>query len=390
MSKVASYRQLLLPFSWLYGLGIWVRNSLFDMELLKSQTYDLPVISVGNLTVGGTGKTPMTEYLVGLLTPHRRVAVLSRGYRRLSKDQRVATPQSGPDEIGDEPAQIVRKHPATTVVVDADRRKGLETLSAMTAPVVEAVVMDDAFQHRYVQPGLSILLMDYNRPLDSDKLLPAGNLREPVSQAKRADILVFTKCPPDLRPIDRRLMVKNLKLQTHQSAFFTTMVQESFQPLLPPTQVALSDEKATNHGSPATPVKDAEGAFNQQTTRTLDVSKHPVLVVAGIADPQPFIKHLQSFNPDAQALLFPDHHSFNDKDLARIKTAFEPLAQQGGVIVTTEKDSVRLLADKRFESLWQYIYVAPITLRFLEDEGALFNKKILDYVRINKRNRGLD
>lgn len=372
MSKIAACRQLLLPISWLYGLGIWVRNSLFDLEVLNSQTYDLPVISVGNLTVGGTGKTPMTEYLVNLLTPHHHVAVLSRGYRRLSKGQQVATPLSGPDDIGDEPAQILRKHPSIRLVVDADRRKGLETLSNMTDPMIETVVMDDAYQHRHVQPGLSILLMDYNRPIDSDTLLPTGNLREPASQTKRADILVFTKCPLDLRPIDRRLMVKNLQLQTHQSAFFTTMVQESFQPLLPPPAEAL--EKSLNH----------------YTIKPLDLSKQPALLVAGIADPQPFINYLQSVNPSTQTLLFPDHHRFNDKDLARIKAAFEPLAAQGGVIVTTEKDSVRLLADKRFETLWPFIYLAPITLRFLDNESALFNKKILDYVRINKRHSRVD
>jgi len=376
MSRTSPYRLLLLPISWLYGLGIWVRNRLFDLDILPSLTYDLPVISVGNLTVGGTGKTPMTEYLVDLLVPHHQVAVLSRGYKRLSKGLQVATPQSGPDEIGDEPAQILHKHPTTILVVDANRRNGLDTLTNMREPTVEAVVMDDAYQHRYVQPGLSILLMDYNRPLGRDFLLPAGNLREPASQTKRADILIFTKCPPDLRPIERRLMVKNLKQGTHQSVFFTTMVQTTFQPLINPIT---GKANGSSEDDPAT-----------KKLSEPDLSEHPVLIIAGIADPHPFVSYVQTIRPDAQTLLFPDHHRFNDKDIAHIKTTFEPMMAEGGVIVTTEKDGVRLRADIRLESLWPSIYLAPITLRFLDEESALFNKKILDYVRINKRHSRVD
>jgi tetraacyldisaccharide 4'-kinase len=349
---------------------------LFDLDILPSLTYDLPVISVGNLTVGGTGKTPMTEYLVDLLVPHHQVAVLSRGYKRLSKGLQVATPQSGPDEIGDEPAQIFHKHPTTILVVDANRRNGLDTLTNMREPTVEAVVMDDAYQHRYVQPGLSILLMDYNRPLGRDFLLPAGNLREPASQTKRADILIFTKCPPDLRPIERRLMVKNLKQGTHQSVFFTTMVQTTFQPLINPIT---GKANGSSEDDPAT-----------KKLSEPDLSEHPVLIIAGIADPHPFVSYVQTIRPDAQTLLFPDHHRFNDKDIAHIKTTFEPMMAEGGVIVTTEKDGVRLRADIRLESLWPSIYLAPITLRFLDNESALFNKKILDYVRINKRHSRVD
>lgn len=379
MSNISPYRQLLLPFSWLYGLGVWVRNSLFNLEILPSEAYDLPVISVGNLTVGGTGKTPMTEYLVNLLGTQHTVAVLSRGYKRLSKGLKLATPTSGPDDIGDEPAQIRRKFPTTTVAVDADRRRGMAALNQLTEPKVEVVVMDDAFQHRYVQPGLSILLIDYSRPLEKDSLLPAGNLREPASQSKRADMLVFTKCPANLSPIDRRLMVMHLNLQSHQSVYFTTMVQEPFQPLINPT----TNQTLTNQAL-------TDQALTDQALADQALAERPVLLLAGIADPQPFVKHLQAIRPDAQALLFPDHHRFNDKDLVRIKARFEPMIAQGGVIVTTEKDSIRLLADKRFESLWPHIYLAPITLRFLDNEGALFNKKLLDYVRINKRHRGLD
>jgi tetraacyldisaccharide 4'-kinase len=378
MNNAPSFRQLLLPLSWLYGLGMWVRNALFNMELRTSQSYDIPVISVGNLTVGGTGKTPMTEYLVNLLGAHHKVAVLSRGYKRLSKGQQLGTPQSGPHEIGDEPAQILRKFPSTIMMVDADRRRGLDTLSLMKEPEIEAVVMDDAFQHRSVIPGLSILLIDYNRPIHEDHLLPAGNLREPVSQTKRADMLVFTKCPPDLPPIERRLMVKELNLQSHQSAYFTTMAYEAFQPLLKQPQEQASTDK--------------ESGTSMYYPSLMDqaLSEHPVLILAGIAYPQPFIEKIRAIRPDAQALLFPDHHCFNDKDLARIKTTFEPLIAQGGVIVTTEKDSVRLLADKRFEFLWPYLYTAPINLRFLDEESDPFNKKILDYVHINRRHRDLD
>lgn len=364
MSMPTPIRYLLLPFSWLYRLGVWVRNALFNLEILTSQTYDLPIISVGNLTVGGTGKTPMTEYLIKLLAPHYQVAMLSRGYKRLTKGQRLATPESGPDEIGDEPTQVLRKYPSTTVVVDANRRQGLETLSKLTHPRVDVVVMDDAFQHRFVLPGLSILLMDYHRPIHEDFLLPAGNLREPVSQAKRADILVFTKCPPDLSPIDRRLMVMKLNLQSHQTAYFTTMVQEPFQPVLPQ-------------------------GVNDNLQRPL--AERPVLIIAGIANPSPFVSYVRRLlRADTPALVFPDHHRFTEKDMARIKASFEPIKAQGGVMVTTEKDAIRLTADKRFEDLCPYLYTAPITLRFLDDEEATFHKIILDYVRNNKRHGIMD
>jgi len=343
------------------------------MELLPSVRFDVPLISIGNITVGGTGKTPMTEYLARLLAKDQHVAVLSRGYKRKSKGFYLANESSSVDDLGDESLQISKKLPGVLVAVDENRRRGITLLSdkQMTPPVA-VILLDDAFQHRYVIPGISILLIDYNRLITRDILLPAGNLREPASQYKRAGMIVITKCPPDLKPIDRRLISMTLKLYSHQTLYYSTLDYGDLIPVLPRT---ISSEE------PETALMTMEKILENRL---------PVLMVAGIASPAPYISYVQSYCPTVQTLLFSDHHKFRNKDIHHIQEAFEKIRQAGGVILTTEKDSVRMLGDSRFEGLLSYCYFPTLTIRFLDEEGVLFDKKILDYVRINKRNRLVD
>ena len=214
----------LLPASWLYGAVIKVRNKLFDSGILEERGYPIPIISIGNITVGGTGKTPHTEYLIRLLSKQWHVAVLSRGYKRKSEGFQLATKDTPMSVLGDEPHQIKQKFPNIYVAVDADRRHGIEQLMKETvAPGLDVILMDDAFQHRYVKPGLNILLVDHNRLLCDDALLPAGRLREPESSKERANIVIVTKCPKDMSPMDYRILTKKMDLYRYQQLYFTTL-----------------------------------------------------------------------------------------------------------------------------------------------------------------------
>lgn len=207
----------LLPLSWIYGAAVRLRNTLFEVGILKSRAFDIPMISVGNITIGGTGKTPHVEYLVRLLKDRFNVAVLSRGYKRKSRGFVLAGADSTVRDIGDEPYQMKTKFPGITVAVDKDRCHGVDRLTDdNTAEDIDVILLDDAFQHRYVKPGINILLVDYHRLIIYDKLLPAGRLREPLSGKNRADIVIVTKCPKGLKPMEFRVITKAMNL-THTS-----------------------------------------------------------------------------------------------------------------------------------------------------------------------------
>lgn len=227
-------RKGMKPLAWLYGIGVNIRHKLFDSNILKSKKYPIPVISVGNITVGGTGKTPHVEMLVRILSPRYKVAVVSRGYKRKSHGLQKVSVTSSVKQVGDEPLQIKQKFPETTVYVDANRQHAIETL--LNLPEDEkpdVVLLDDAYQHRYVTPSLSILLVDSKRPIYEDELLPAGNLREPERYKSRASIVIVTKCHPEMRPIDFRVIKKGLQLYPFQSLYFTTYDYEAIQPVFP-------------------------------------------------------------------------------------------------------------------------------------------------------------
>jgi len=363
--KHSGIRNLLLPFSLVYGFGVWVRNLLFDLEILNSSRAEIPVIGVGNLTVGGTGKTPMVEYLARLLGSKYKVAILSRGYKRKSKGFVMGSPALGINEMGDEPTQMMRKYPDVVVAVDENRRRGIDLLSAADQkPSIDVILLDDAFQHRYVAPGLNILLIDYNRPISHDTLLPAGNLREPANHHKRADIILFTKCPTDISPIERRVICLDIKPYPYQSIFFTTV---EYGPLLPVQ-------------------KDRVGIDSMCSMDQICEKSLPVLIVAGIASPTPFINYVKGYCPSAQTMIFSDHHRFTEKDITTIKTVFESIRVTNGMILTTEKDAVRMIDDARFEPILPFCYYPTLHIRFLDQSGEEFDKKIVTYVQYNKRN----
>lgn len=214
----------LLPLSWLYGLGVRLRNQLYEMGILKSHTFGIPVIAVGNITVGGSGKTPHVEYLIRLLKDRMKVAVLSRGYKRKSRGYVLAGPETVSSEIGDEPYQMKNKFPDVFVAVDKDRCEGIRNLTTdETTKETDVILLDDAFQHRRVKPGINILLIDYHRLIIYDKLLPAGRLREPQNGKNRADIVIITKCPTDLKPMEFRVLTKAMNLFPYQDLYFSTL-----------------------------------------------------------------------------------------------------------------------------------------------------------------------
>lgn len=352
-------RKWLLPLSWLYGLGVALRNKLFDMDVLHAQRFPIPILSVGNLTVGGTGKTPHVEYLIRLLSPHYKVAVLSRGYKRKSKGYVLATVDTPMTEIGDEPWQIKQKFPDIYVAVDKVRTHGITRLmNDRETQDVEVVILDDAYQHRYVSPTANILLVDCNRMVPYDRLLPAGSLREPKESMNRANVVIVTKCPRDIKPLDFRVAQKLLKLRPYQKLYFSSMLYKPMHRLF------------------------GEG---QKTIESLTENDH-VMLLTGIASPRQMQGDLESHTPHITPLAFPDHHFFSAADAELINSTFSQMSSPK-LIITTEKDATRLktlgnLSDEVKESL----FVLPIEISILRDEQEHFNEKIKGYVLKNSRN----
>ncbi len=345
-----------LPLAALYGLAVRVRNRLFDRGVLRSRAFPVPVVCVGNLTVGGTGKTPLIEYLVRLLGPSPQVAVLSRGYKRRSKGFLMAAQDTPVEQIGDEPWQMKQKFPSLTVAVDADRCHGIEELQKR-CPGLRAVLLDDAFQHRYVKPGLSLLLMDYARPVFSDHLLPAGFLREPREGQKRADVALVTKCPPYLPPSEAEAFCRRLCLLPRQKLFFTTLGYGSLRPLF---------------------AKDAEA-------RPLEsLQGKSLLLLTGIASPQPLHDELARY-ARVVPLSFPDHHNFSPADMQRLGRLFRTAPEQPELVITTEKDAARLVCRTDYPTeLKQKTFVLPVEVRFLYEKEQAFHQILTDYVDQNQ------
>ena len=354
----------LLPLSWLYRIGTDVRNKLFDWGWLQSKSFDLPVICIGNLSVGGTGKTPHTEYLIKLLQSEGlHPATLSRGYKRHTKGYLLASPQSTARQIGDEPCQMKQKFPDIRVAVDEDRCHGIEQLLKLQSPPVDAILLDDAFQHRHVKAGLNILLTDYHRLFCDDTLLPAGRLRESADGKSRAQIVIVTKCPEDIKPIDFNLIAKQLHLYPYQQLFFSTFRYGMPIPLFP--EVA------------------------RQTLSSLTGAEQ-VLLVTGIASPTPLLNEVKSYTQHVHLMAFSDHHDFRSKDLQEIVEKFYQLKEWERLIITTEKDAVRLKHHPDLpEEIKPYIYVVPIEIEILQNQQHNFNQNIIDYVRAHSRNSSL-
>lgn len=333
---------LLTPLSWIYGAVTGVRNWLFDQKILKETEYDIPIVCVGNITVGGTGKTPHVEYIVSHLAADYKIAVLSRGYKRKTKGFILANSKSTPEMIGDEPFQIYQKFGMRVqVAVCENRRKGIEELLKLF-PDLQLIVLDDAFQHRWVKPKVSILLMDYHRPVYEDKLLPLGRLRESKSQVNRADMVIVTKCPEDIQPIDFRIKKKELNLQAYQKLFFSRYEYGSLKPVFPddaPYQVSLSRLS----------------------------SQDGVLLVTGIAHPRYLVKYFRQFPFKVKVDHFPDHHDFTRSDIDQIADKFKSVPGARKIIVTTEKDAVRLMHNPYFpQNLKPFTFYIPVTVKMID------------------------
>ena len=348
-----------MPLSWLYGVVVKTRNTLFEMGVLKSRSFQIPIISVGNITVGGTGKTPHVEYMVRLLKDQFHVAVLSRGYKRKSKGFIKADNQTTMPEIGDEPYQMKQKFTDVTIAVDKNRCHGIDLLTEQDDKL-DVILLDDAFQHRYVKPGINILLVDYHRLIIYDKLLPAGRLREPLNGKDRADIVIVTKCPKDLKPMEFRVVTKAMHLYPYQRLYFTTLEYAELQSL-----------------------------FQTSTANipTLD-SLHDthVMLLTGIASPEQLEHDLAPLSPHLTPLTFADHHQFKAKDIELINNTFATM-QSPKIIITTEKDATRLnTVGGLSDEVKKNMYVLPVRISFMQDQDNMFNQQITDYVRKNSRN----
>lgn len=352
---------ILLPFSWLYGLGVWFRNRMFDLGRKPSVSFEdqVAVICVGNLAVGGTGKTPHTEYLVSLLQSKGigPVAVLSRGYKRQSKGFVLAKPETTAAELGDESFQMHRKFPTVIVAVDADRRHGIRKLMALPEPP-KVILLDDAMQHRYVKPGLTICLTSFNRILYKDKLLPAGRLREPMSGITRADVVIVTKCA-QLRSEQETEIHANLPTRIDQPIFYS----------------------AYRYGR----------LVNLATGKPCDIDHATeVLIVAGIADPKVMENYVHTHYRLLDIMTFGDHHHFSSNDIEKMRLRLDNIngagyctsaSSQKAVIITTEKDAARLINHPSVtDEFRNRIYYLPTEVFFLQNQEEQFDNIVLDYV----------
>lgn len=352
----------LLPLSWLYGLGVSIRNALFDLGVLKVRSFDTPVIAVGNITVGGSGKTPHVEYLIRLLKQRCNVAVLSRGYKRKSKGYLVADKDTTMAEIGDEPYQMHKKFPDIFVAVERDRCKGIKRLTSdERTKDTDVVLLDDAYQHRYVKPGVNILLVDYHRLIIYDKLLPAGRLREPKEGKTRADVVIVTKCPKDLKPMSFRVLSRAMNLFPWQQLYFTCL----------------------EYG-------DLTQMFGRKTRKLSEITKeHNILLLTGIASPEQMVKDLEPYTRNITQMKFRDHHQFDAGDIDELNSTFASMAEPK-LIITTEKDATRLEdMDGLSEDVKKNIYTLPIEIKVMLDQQEKFDDMILSYVQKNSRNSTL-
>ncbi len=343
---------LLLPISKVYGMVMAIRNYLFDSNLLKHTEFDIPVIVVGNLAMGGTGKTPHVEYIIETLRDEYNVGVLSRGYKRRTKGFVLATKRSRPEDIGDEPYQVYQKYgDRVTVAVCESRVEGIKKMRAIN-PNLNLILLDDAFQHRYVKPAISIVLSEFSRPVFYDSLLPYGRLREPVSALQRCDAVIITKCPDDIKPMDFRIFREHLNLFPYQKLFFSTY---SYGHL-----VSVFPEHVTY-----IPYLD---------WLTADDS---ILILTGVGNPRPFVLHLRKYKARVKVKRYSDHHNFTAGDMEAIMHKFEQMPGKRKFIVTTEKDAVRLSNNPYFpHALKSCIFYLPVSVDFLPQSDAPFETEI--------------
>lgn len=352
MKSIIKYL-IIYPISWLYGLAVKFRNKLYDLSLLRSEDTALTAISVGNITVGGTGKTPHAEYLLNLLSSIHNTAYLSRGYRRRSKGFIMATTSTSAAQIGDEALQIHNKFPGVVVAVDTNRAHGINQIKKQK-PDTRLVILDDAYQHRAIHPDLNILLIDYNRPVFKDKMLPLGRLRESGGNTDRADIIIVTKCPADMLPVDMLSFRVQINPYPYQNLYFTTMEYEAPRPLV--------------------------------GTEPLSLEDRDLLIVTGIAQPQHLCEYLKGFASNIRHIAYPDHHCFSDKDIAHIAREFEKLTPGRRAVIITEKDRARLDINALPDTVRPCIYSIGIKVRFLFDMQEKFDAEVRKFAALRCNN----
>ncbi|MDO9037509.1 MAG: tetraacyldisaccharide 4'-kinase [Lutibacter sp.] len=340
-------RKIAFPFSILYGLITSLRNYLYDVALLKSTEFKTPTIVVGNLSVGGTGKTPQIEYLIDLLKNDYKIAVLSRGYKRRSKGFLMADSTVSAEILGDEPFQIHLKYPEVIVCVDADRTNGITKLEELENPP-EIILLDDAFQHRKVRGGFNVLLTTFENLYVNDTMLPTGDLRENASGANRAQAIIVTKCPADISETAQAEITKMLHPKEHQQVFFTAITYD--------TQLK-----------------------GESTIDLSDLSDSEILLVTGIANPNPLTKYLKSINLNFKHLKYADHHHFSLNEITEIDSVYKKLSSKNNIILTTEKDYVRI-----FGKLKNLHYIS-IKTTFITHKNE-FNNLIKNYVEQSSGN----
>ena len=354
---------ILIPVSFLYGFLISLRNLCYDKKIFKSRTFSLPVINVGNLTMGGTGKTPHIEYLVRLMKEKFRVATLSRGYGRKTKGYMLVSNPSSTSMVGDEPMQYHLKFPDITVSVGEDRVAAIENLVRLM-PKPEVILMDDAFQHRAVKPGLNILLIEHDSVMKKNYPLPSGTLREWKRGMKRADIIIVSKCPEILVPIERKRLAEHIVLQPHQKLFFSFFRYGDIVRL-----------------------NNRQGSMLMGTNYYFE-KRFTILLVTGIANPSGIAEFLKRKTDKLETIFFRDHHEFTVDDMRSITESFNNIANANKIIVTTEKDAMRLRNPELEESTRGLpVFYLPVEVMFHHQDKDQFDNLVLNYVRQNQTNR---
>jgi len=347
-SFLKSFRILLLPFALLYWLIIAIRNWLYDKNISRSSSFAFPLICVGNLSVGGTGKSPMVEYLLRLLKDQFKVATLSRGYKRKTKGYALANEHTTALEIGDEPMQFHVKFPEIPIAVGEERLNAIPQL-LHDRPELEAIILDDAFQHRAVKAGLNIILTEYSNLFTRDFYLPTGDLRDLRSCYKRAEIIIVTKCDPAITETEKQKIIKEINPKPGQPVFFT----------------------AIGYGD----LYHINTKLGYQLTDATEV-----LLVTGIANPKPLQSLLEERSKTYYMQQYPDHHIFTIDELREIRKRFRQIESQEKIILTTEKDAVRLVKfDHELADL--PLYVIPVRHDFLFGEAEKFNELVINFIR---------
>ena len=345
-------KSLLAPAAFLYKMGVTLRHRLFDWGILKSEKFDIPIICIGNITVGGTGKTPMAEMLIAYMSQMHRVALLSRGYGRRTRGYLEVQCDSHYRDVGDEPLQIKLKFPDTLVVVCEKRADAIRRIRT-EHPEVDLIIMDDGFQHRYVEPKINVVMIDATRPVQHDRMLPAGTLRDLPEELHRAHYFIVTKCPEHMAPIDRRILRKVLIQVAYQRVYFTRF--ESFMPQ--PLYTEEADPEPLAHG-------------------------REVIALSGIGNPGPFVRSLRERYRVVEEMTLDDHHIYRVRDMHALQALLAK--RPGAVIVTTEKDAVKMTNRAKVpDEVRRALYYQPINISFIEDSATDFLQKLEQDVRGN-------